>query len=95
MTIYIGHAWLKEGCKPHQGIYDQFMHGNYDLSDQNGRKNLSFVPSQTAYDHLVQNGHRFMTKAPTVKIKRSLVSIFLVPPDYPRYVYRVFVVFLF
>ena len=30
------------------------------------------------YDHLVQNGHRSMTKYPIVVMKRSLVSIFLV-----------------
>jgi hypothetical protein len=53
MTIYIGHDWLKKDSKPYQMIYDQFMSAYYDLLNQNGRKNLSFGPSQKIYDQLV------------------------------------------
>jgi hypothetical protein len=53
MTIYIGHDWLKKRSKTTSDDYDQFIHGHYDLSSQNGRNNLSFGPSQTSYDHLV------------------------------------------
>ena len=58
--------------------YDQFVLRNYDFLDQIGLKFLRFGPSQMPHDHLVQNGHRSMTKKFMVVKKRSLVNAFLV-----------------
>ena len=57
-------------------LYDHFVSGNSDLSDQNGRYSLGFGAPRTAFDQLVSNGHRSMTNSFRVTNRRSLVDIF-------------------
>ena len=47
------------------------MQWGYDLSDKFGRYIFGFVPFKTAYDQVVEIGHKSMTNFSMVIIKKS------------------------